>query len=142
MITDMQVGSRRLYTPESATVTHVCRLGKKEKLFEIRLDSGRPLGHKPGQFVQVSVLGVGEAPISISSSPSRSNGGFQLAVREVGNVTGALIGGFLLGIAEILIVAFFPHLAGYRDAFAYSILILLLLFRPTGIMGEVEPEKV
>ncbi len=60
----------------------------------------------------------------------------------IGNLTGAMIGGFLLGIAEILIVAFLPQLAGYRDAFAYTILILLLLFRPTGIMGEVEPEKV
>jgi len=60
----------------------------------------------------------------------------------IGNVTGAMIGGFLLGIVEILIVAFFPQLAGYRDAFAYTILILLLLFRPTGIMGEVQAEKV
>jgi branched-chain amino acid transport system permease protein len=60
----------------------------------------------------------------------------------IGNLTGAVIGGFLLGVAEILIVAFFPQLAGYRDAFAYTILILVLLFRPTGIMGEVEPEKV
>ncbi len=60
----------------------------------------------------------------------------------IGNLTGAVIGGFVLGVAEILIVAFFPQLAGYRDAFAYTILILVLLFRPTGIMGEVEPEKV
>jgi len=60
----------------------------------------------------------------------------------IGNITGALIGGFLLGIVEIMIVAFFPHLSGYRDAFAYTILILLLLFRPTGIMGEVQAEKV
>jgi len=60
----------------------------------------------------------------------------------IGNITGAMIGGFLLGIVEIMIVAFFPDLAGYRDAFAYTILILVLLFRPTGIMGEVEPEKV
>jgi len=60
----------------------------------------------------------------------------------IGDITGALIGGFLLGIAEIMLVAFMPNLAGYRDAFAYSILILLLLFRPTGIMGEMEPEKV
>ncbi len=59
----------------------------------------------------------------------------------IGNITGAMIGGFVLGIAEIMIVAFFPQLAGYRDAFAYTILIILLLFRPTGIMGEVEPEK-
>jgi branched-chain amino acid transport system permease protein len=60
----------------------------------------------------------------------------------IGNLTGALIGGFLLGIAEIMIVAFMPQLAGYRDAFAYTILILLLLFRPNGIMGEVQAEKV
>lgn len=60
----------------------------------------------------------------------------------IGNLTGAMIGGFILGITEILIVAFLPQYAGYRDAFAYAILILLLLFRPTGIMGEVEPEKV
>ncbi len=60
----------------------------------------------------------------------------------IGNVGGAMIGGFMLGIVEILIVAFFPELSGYRDAFAYTILILLLLFRPTGITGEVQAEKV
>jgi branched-chain amino acid transport system permease protein len=60
----------------------------------------------------------------------------------IGNVTGAMIGGFLLGISEILIVAFLPDLAGYRDAFAYTILILLLLFRPTGLMGEAQADKV
>jgi len=60
----------------------------------------------------------------------------------IGNIPGAMIGGFILGVSEIMIVAFLPDLAGYRDAFAYSILILLLLFRPTGIMGEVQAEKV
>lgn len=60
----------------------------------------------------------------------------------IGNLVGAMIGGFILGIAEIMLVAFMPELAGYRDAFAYTILILLLLVRPTGIMGEVQPEKV
>jgi len=60
----------------------------------------------------------------------------------IGNIPGAMIGGFILGVSEIMIVAFLPDLAGYRDAFAYSILILLLLFRPTGIMGEAQAEKV
>jgi len=60
----------------------------------------------------------------------------------IGNVWGAMLGGLLLGVVEIMLVAFFPQLAGYRDAFAYTILILLLLFRPTGIMGEVQAEKV
>lgn len=54
----------------------------------------------------------------------------------IGNIVGAVIGGFVLGLGEILIVAFVPQLAQYRDAFAFIILILVLLFRPTGIMGE------
>ncbi|MBI3361473.1 MAG: FAD/NAD(P)-binding protein [Chloroflexi bacterium] len=51
---------------------------------------GLTLDHNPGQFIELSVLGVGEAPISISSSPSRSNGTFELCVRRAGDVTGAL----------------------------------------------------
>lgn len=54
----------------------------------------------------------------------------------IGNILGAVIGGFLLGLGEILIVAFVPGLAQYKDAFAFIVLILVLLFRPTGIMGE------
>ncbi|HAA90641.1 MAG: ABC-type transporter, integral membrane subunit [Thermoanaerobacterales bacterium 50_218] len=60
----------------------------------------------------------------------------------IGNITGAVIGGFILGILEIMLVAFFPALSGYRDAFAFVILILILLFRPTGILGETMAEKV
>ncbi|HSR09941.1 MAG TPA: branched-chain amino acid ABC transporter permease, partial [Thermodesulfobacteriota bacterium] len=58
----------------------------------------------------------------------------------IGNVAGAALGGLLLGILEILIVALMPGLAGYKDAFAFLILIAILLFRPTGIMGEKLPD--
>lgn len=54
----------------------------------------------------------------------------------IGNIVGAVIGGFLLGLCEIMIVAFLPGLADYRDAFAFLLLIGVLLFRPNGIMGE------
>jgi branched-chain amino acid transport system permease protein len=54
----------------------------------------------------------------------------------IGNIVGAVVGGFLLGLGEIIIVALVPELAQYRDAVAFVILILVLLFRPTGIMGE------
>jgi len=59
-------------------------------LFTIELPGGIALDHKPGQFVEVSLLGVGEAPISISSSPSRSNGSFELCVRRAGDLTSVL----------------------------------------------------
>jgi NAD(P)H-flavin reductase len=71
-------------------VAKIKPLTAMEKLFTIELPSGQSLGHRSGQFVEVSLLGIGEAPISISSSPSRSNGAFELCVRKVGDVTSAL----------------------------------------------------
>ncbi|MCX7822301.1 MAG: branched-chain amino acid ABC transporter permease [Syntrophobacterales bacterium] len=59
----------------------------------------------------------------------------------IGSIVGAVVGGFLLGIGEVLIVAIFPGLAQYRDAFAFMVLIFLLIFRPTGIMGEAIVDK-
>ncbi len=74
-----------LYKPQPATVTRVEELTELETLFEIELDSGDPLGHEPGQFVEVSVMGYGEAPISVSSAPDGNS--FELVVRRVGDVT-------------------------------------------------------
>ncbi|NPA73462.1 MAG: branched-chain amino acid ABC transporter permease [Epsilonproteobacteria bacterium] len=54
----------------------------------------------------------------------------------IGSVAGAVIGGFILGFTEIVVVAFMPDLGGYKDAFAFVFLILVLLFKPTGIMGQ------
>ncbi|MEM1483821.1 branched-chain amino acid ABC transporter permease [Oscillospiraceae bacterium PP1C4] len=60
----------------------------------------------------------------------------------IGNIRGAMLGGFILGLAEVLLVAFLPDLSGYRDAIAFIILIIILLFRPTGLLGEKQTEKV
>ncbi len=79
-----------IYIPSPAKIVKVRQLTALEKLFTLELPHGQSLGHKPGQFVQVSLLGIGEAPISISSSPSRSNGTFELCVRKVGDVTSAM----------------------------------------------------
>ena len=80
----------QLFIPELARITKIEPIAALEKVFTLELPGGRTLGHRPGQFVEVSVFGVGEAPISISSSPSRSNGVFELCVRRVGDVTSAL----------------------------------------------------
>ena len=81
--------SNNIYVPEIAELVRVEKMSPLETLFEVRLPGGRDLGHHPGQFVQVSLLGIGEAPISISSSPL-AKGTFELVVREVGNLTSAL----------------------------------------------------
>ena len=77
------------YTPNLATIVKKTPMTVKETLFEIKLDDGSILNQVPGQFVQVSVFGVGEAPISVSSSPTQK-GTFQLCVRKIGSVTTGL----------------------------------------------------
>ena len=79
-----------LYLPTFVEILKTEQLTALEKVFTLALPNGMPVGHRPGQFMEVSVLGVGEAPISISSSPSRSAEGFELCVRKVGDVTTAL----------------------------------------------------
>ncbi|WBW97172.1 branched-chain amino acid ABC transporter permease [Oceanirhabdus sp. W0125-5] len=63
-------------------------------------------------------------------------------VGGIGNIKGAVLGGFILGLGEIMIVAFSPALSGYRDAFAFVLLIIILLVKPSGLMGRNTMEKV
>lgn len=77
------------YEIKRAKVLRTRRMTDMEKYFEIQLPGGESLDHEPGQFVEVSLLGVGEAPISVSSSPTK-RGSFELAVRKVGKFTNAL----------------------------------------------------
>jgi branched-chain amino acid transport system permease protein len=51
-----------------------------------------------------------------------------------------MVGGFILGIAEILVSAFIA--SSYRDAIAFAILIIILLVKPSGIFGAITREKV
>jgi sulfite reductase subunit B len=81
-----EVKSQELYCPDIAEITAVKRFTEKEKWFEIKLPNSRSLGHQPGQFVQVSLFGAGEAPISVTSSPTKKDS-FELCVREVGMLT-------------------------------------------------------
>lgn len=81
----------QLYRPVPCRIVSKRDLTPLETLFRIEMPEGRELGHRPGQFVQVSILGYGEAPISISSSPTRE-GYFELGVRNAGTLTGALHG--------------------------------------------------
>jgi branched-chain amino acid transport system permease protein len=60
----------------------------------------------------------------------------------IGSIPGAMVGGVALGFVEIMSVAFFPHLSGYRDVFAFVLLIVILLIKPTGLMGERMEEKI
>jgi len=88
----------KLFVPEIAKITRVEDLTEQDRVFEIELPGGKELGHKPGQFVEVSVFGFGEAPISITSSPAKK-GSFELCVRKLGGLTGKM---HTLGVGDTL----------------------------------------
>lgn len=58
----------------------------------------------------------------------------------IGSIPGAMLGGVLLGLAETFAAAFIS--SQYKDIVAFSLLVLILLFRPTGLLGKPEVEKV
>jgi branched-chain amino acid transport system permease protein len=63
----------------------------------------------------------------------------------IGNIPGAVLGGLLIGVAETMVVGYGSRIgvaSTYRDAVAFAILILVLLLRPSGILGTTVQEKV
>ncbi len=63
----------------------------------------------------------------------------------IGSLPGAALGGVILGVIETLVVGYSKELGippGYRDAVAFVILILILLFKPSGLLGKNQREKV
>jgi len=90
--TDIEQGAtaESPYVPKMARIVAAEQMTETERFFRIEME-GRPLVYEPGQFVGVTVFGVGEAPISICSSPTQGEA-FELTVRSVGMVTNALKG--------------------------------------------------
>jgi branched-chain amino acid transport system permease protein len=58
----------------------------------------------------------------------------------IGSLPGAMLGGLLIGLIEALWAAYFT--LEYKDVAAFSVLILVLIFRPTGLLGQPDVEKV
>ena len=75
------ITEKSIYLPELAPITKVAMMNETEMYMHLDYD----IGHKPGQFVEVSIAGIGEAPISISSSPTQP--GFDMVIRKAGRVT-------------------------------------------------------
>lgn len=78
--------------PQLARIIRIVPLCKDNHFFQVRFEDkqlAQDFRHLPGQFVEISVIGTGEMPISISSSPTRQ-GFLEFCVRRVGKVTDAL----------------------------------------------------
>ena len=89
MLSQTPAAKEAEYVPEMAVIERIVQISPLEKLFTVRLESGLSLEFDPGQFIQVWLPGIGEAPISISSPPTQKDN-FELCIRKIGNVTGAI----------------------------------------------------
>lgn len=111
-----------LYRPILCRLQSVSDLTPIEKNFRLLRLDGEPFGHQPGQFVQISVFGIGEAPLSVASSPTRGPY-LDLGVRRVGRLTDALhqmAPGDEIGIRGPFGTCFDPKAIGGKDVVLIS----------------------
>lgn len=94
-------------------------------------------------FIGSALAAVGGIMEGINYGSVMFNMGFIAAIKGftaaviggLGNVYGALAGGFVLGMAEVMISAYVPHGGAYKNVVTFALLILCLVFRPQGILG-------
>ena len=60
----------------------------------------------------------------------------------IGNIAGAVVGAVVLGLVEVLVIAYLPNGSQYKDGIAFVILIAILLVKPSGLLGKHVVEKV
>ena len=107
-------------------------------------------------FVIGAALGaVAGVLVAANYSVAHYSMGFMLGLKAftaavlggIGNIGGAVLGGLLLGLIESIGAGYIGDITGgflgshYQDVFAFMVLILVLVFRPTGIMGERVAER-
>jgi sulfhydrogenase subunit gamma (sulfur reductase) len=140
----LQQKNDKLYLPERARILNIIKFTEKEKFFELELLDRKNSNHLPGQFFQVSVLGIGEAPISITS-PAGNDNRVAISVRAVGDVTTKL---HTLKVGEIIYIRG-PFGNGFTPAVMKRMLNKHLLFIIGGIgyfpirslINQVIPER-
>jgi sulfhydrogenase subunit gamma (sulfur reductase) len=79
--------ARETFLPQIGKIVETKDMTAKDRYF--RVDLEKPLLHRPGQFVMVSVFGLGEAPISISNGPCRDTN-LEMVIRRIGRLTQAI----------------------------------------------------
>jgi branched-chain amino acid transport system permease protein len=60
----------------------------------------------------------------------------------IGNIYGAVLGGFVIGLVEALTIQYVPGGFAWADAVVFAILVLILVFKPSGLLGQQTPNKV
>jgi sulfhydrogenase subunit gamma (sulfur reductase) len=79
-----------IFLPQVCDIVEATMITATEKHFRLKLQNGEKLDYQPGQILEVGLFGYGEIPLGLASSPSRTDGTFDLVVRVLGKVSKAL----------------------------------------------------
>ncbi len=130
------------------------RTGKAMRAVSFNLDAARLMGINPGAIIAMtfalgsSLAAAGGILVSINIPGIDPLMGVMTGLKAfvaavlggIGNIFGAVLGGLILGMAEVMVSGYGS--STYRDAIAFLILIAILLFKPEGILGKGQVEKV
>jgi branched-chain amino acid transport system permease protein len=129
------------------------RTGLALRALAENVDAARLMGISVNRLTSLtlalaSAIGcVAGALVAISSSLITPRIGSELLLKGfvviilggLGSIPGAVVGGILLGVVEVVTVAYLPSL--YRDYFSFGLLMLILLLRPAGLAGKQVAER-
>jgi branched-chain amino acid transport system permease protein len=95
-----------------------------------------------------ALAGAGSVVFGLYSSAFKFNTGFELGLIAftaavlggIGNLYGAVLGGLLIGLVQTFTIQFFG--AQWSDSVAFAVLVLIFIFRPSGLLGQQVPDKV
>ncbi len=135
------------------TMVRVTKLGKAMRAVAEDKDTASLMGINVNQvitrtfFIGSAMAGLAGVMMGMFYLQIKPTMGFVPGIKAftsavlggIGNIPGAMIGGYVLGIAEVVSIQFIP--AVYKDVVAFAILILVLIFKPTGILGSATGQK-
>jgi branched-chain amino acid transport system permease protein len=129
-VTRTRLGMAMRATAESASIAHTLGI-RSERIVLLTFVIASALGGAAGVLVGLSFNAISP----FMGIDMGIKGLVAMLLGGLGNIYGAMLGGLIIGLAEVLSVAYLA--SSYRDAFAFVIMIAVLLLRPRGIFGSM-----
>lgn len=130
------------------------KMGKAIRAVSLNANVAALMGINPNRIITTtfvigsSLAGIGSVLVGMKYPKIEPLMGMMIGLKAfvaavlggIGNVAGAVIGAMIMGLSEEMVVGYIS--STYRDALAFGILIVILIFKPTGILGKNSVEKV